>query len=519
MPIPTTTPSPNPLTHSFRFLLPFLLALATLIPVALYPGDVAWLIDEPRLIANAFYSNQEFLPSASGLFGNFAVPYGPVPTQIYQLLLLLTHNPFTLVILRGLLCASLTAIGLLWLAKSLRIPTWFAIPFLISPNIIAFQRILWDASFTIPLSALGLAAFADFLKSSRPLSLRISLVATVLLPLNHPQSLPLALPIAAYLLWRHRPQISADRLALSIIAAVLFILHYRYLGTVFNVIHYHLTQSVTHLQYPIKSPLSLSLLSPLLGGNLLSGFDYARSIAPPAGPSWLALPFIYSSLLVYPLIWLGILLSLFRLPSTLRSLRSHSPISTPEIFSAILLLSLFLQFLLFSTLRIPPGPQYFFGTFALHVALAFLGLHSLQKYALALPTSATLLSANTFLTVGAIITTHQYGFPLPCWPTMISSSHGVAQLNHYSDQSVFTDIDLFKRFPQPIRTLRLLSPPPLNSSPPHGRLFLTYRQENGRSTGDLVVQELPENLPLPPSSLLIEITPLPKNWAPDPQYW
>ncbi|MCX6978190.1 MAG: hypothetical protein NTX04_09715, partial [Verrucomicrobia bacterium] len=141
-----------------------------------------------------------------------------------------------------------------------------------------------------------------------------------------------------------------------IIAAILFILHFRYLGTVFNVIHYHLTQSVTHLQYPVKSPLFLSLLSPLLGGNLLSGFDYARSTATPAGPTWLALPFIYSSLLVYPLIWLGILFSLSRLPSTLRSLRSHSPISTPEIFSAILLLSLLPQFLLFPSLRIPPPP-------------------------------------------------------------------------------------------------------------------------------------------------------------------
>ncbi|MCX6978191.1 MAG: hypothetical protein NTX04_09720, partial [Verrucomicrobia bacterium] len=163
--------------------------------------------------------------------------------------------------------------------------------------------------------------------------------------------------------------------------------------------------------------------------------------------------------------------------------------------------------------------QYFFGTFSLPVALAFLGLQFLQKFSLALPASALLLSSNTFLTAGAIITTHQSGFPLPGWPTMSSSSHAVSQLNHYSDQSVYTDIDLFKRFPQPIRTLRLLSPPPPISSPPHGRLFLTYRQENHRPTGDLVVLELPENLPLPPSSLLIEITPLPKNWVPDPQTW
>src|SRR5476649_1535959 len=104
------------ITKFVRTLLPWLLALAALAPIVFRPRDVWWLIDEPRLIANAWHFNQEHIPAHTGLFGNFGVPYGPVPTQIYQVLLSITHDPFTLVVLRGLLCASLTSAGLIWLA-------------------------------------------------------------------------------------------------------------------------------------------------------------------------------------------------------------------------------------------------------------------------------------------------------------------------------------------------------------------------------------------------------------------
>ena len=91
------------INNTRRSLFLWLLVLAALVPVVMWPGDVSWLIDEPRLIANAFYFNQDHMPAHTGLFGNFGVPYGPVPTQTYQVLLWFTHDPETLVVLRGLL--------------------------------------------------------------------------------------------------------------------------------------------------------------------------------------------------------------------------------------------------------------------------------------------------------------------------------------------------------------------------------------------------------------------------------
>src|SRR4051794_28697988 len=78
------------------------LAILALVPVAMWPGDVAWLLDEPRLVAMAWHANHDGVLATAGLAGNFGVRYGPLAVQIYQVLLLITHDPYTLVVLRGL---------------------------------------------------------------------------------------------------------------------------------------------------------------------------------------------------------------------------------------------------------------------------------------------------------------------------------------------------------------------------------------------------------------------------------
>src|SRR3954462_8805927 len=122
----------------------FALTVATvcLLPTV-WPGDTPWVNDEPNLIGNALRANAAhhlapvgpFAPLAVnpapppapvGLFGSFGVPYGPLPTQIYQALLLLTHDPLTLVVIRAILCTGGTAAGLLWLRPAGRGPPPFA---------------------------------------------------------------------------------------------------------------------------------------------------------------------------------------------------------------------------------------------------------------------------------------------------------------------------------------------------------------------------------------------------------
>src|SRR5688572_21922679 len=47
-------------------------------------GDVSFLQDEPRLLAKAYHCNAAGTIESCGLNGNFGIPYGPLPTQIYQ---------------------------------------------------------------------------------------------------------------------------------------------------------------------------------------------------------------------------------------------------------------------------------------------------------------------------------------------------------------------------------------------------------------------------------------------------
>src|SRR4051812_35165921 len=53
---------------------------------ALWPGSTPWTSDEPHLIAAALRANQAGRLATLGLHGSFGVAYGPLPTQIYQLL-------------------------------------------------------------------------------------------------------------------------------------------------------------------------------------------------------------------------------------------------------------------------------------------------------------------------------------------------------------------------------------------------------------------------------------------------
>src|SRR5205814_6967687 len=141
---------------------------------AVWPGDAPWTNDEPHLLAAALDANAAHRPAAMGLYGSYGVPYGPLPTQIYQVLLLVTRDPVLLVAIRGVLTMSATGLALLWLSRTLRLPRWFIPAVLLSPFLWLYSRILWDNTFAIPVGALALAAYASFLATGRGRSLLLA---------------------------------------------------------------------------------------------------------------------------------------------------------------------------------------------------------------------------------------------------------------------------------------------------------------------------------------------------------
>jgi hypothetical protein len=512
--------SPHPLR---RDLWSLALVAFGLLLVAWWPGDVSWLLDEPRLIATAWHANHDGQLAVGGLYGNFGIRYGPLPTQIYQLLLLVTHDPFTLVVLRALLCAGVCGFGSLWLARSLALPGWFAAGALVSPYVVAYQRVLWDASFAMPVGVLALAGLADFLHTHRAWSLRVCVLASVLASTIHPQALPLTVSILGWLGWQHRPALWRDRRALGVAGLVVLLLNGFYGVQFAGQLLARLSGSV-HKGYPGGGSHGISALAPFLGGRLLCGADYLEKLARLGGPAGLHFTAQACATLFYPLAWTGVL---FAGRSAWRILQKRktepsilSTLTAREAVTLVVLIGLGLQALLFGLMRIPAAPQYFFGTFVLHIVAAWLAVDGLRRWKLGTALGMLYGLGGAFLTVEAAGSIHEHGFERPLWPTLASSVGVVRDLNRFSDATALTDVAVYQKSPQALRTLRLLLPPPADSGRREsGLLLITRDGQRSARPGETALLELPDGTPPPPGTQSIEVTPLPKDWVPDPSTW
>jgi hypothetical protein len=499
-----------------------LLVVLALGLIVLWPADVSWLMDEPRLIGAAWHANHDGRIAVGGLYGNFGIRYGPLPTQIYQLLLLVTHDPITLVVLRSLLCAGATAVGLLWLARTLDLPRWFVAGLLVSPYVAAYQRVLWDASFTMPISALALAAFVDFLHTHRRWSLRLCTLLSVLLPTIHPQSLPLAVAVLGWLAWQHRAAWWEDRRLFLWLGVTFLVLNGFYIGQLAGQLFTRLTGSVQK-GYPGGGSHLISALAPFRGGSLLSGADHLDGLARIVAPPWLHTAAQAGVLLFYPLAWLGIATAVREAWNAIRTRQQSGnapwkPQPQQE-FSLVLVAALIFQALLFGAMRIPSAPQYFFGTFALHAAIALLGVNALRKWRVSLPVGGLYVMASALLTLEAAISIHQHGYEKPLWPTLASSLRVARSLNEFSNTAVPTDVSVYRRAPQALRTLRLLLPDAGGSPHEDWHLFITRDLQQPEKPGETRLVGLMRGESAPAGSQPIEVTPLPKDWVPDPSTW
>src|SRR5438876_2912901 len=90
-----------------------LLAIVAAIALcALHPGAVFIGADEHQLLTSAADANSHHRLADQGLSGSMGHPYGPLPTQFYQAMLLVTNNTLALVALRAVIFTSIIAISL-----------------------------------------------------------------------------------------------------------------------------------------------------------------------------------------------------------------------------------------------------------------------------------------------------------------------------------------------------------------------------------------------------------------------
>jgi hypothetical protein len=303
-------------------------------------------------------------------------------------------------------------------------------------------------------------------------------------------------------------------------------------------------KGATHLQ---------AAMAPLLGGNIFNGIHALPSPA----PAYLTMAATFTKV-IYGLIWMGIASCA---AVALRAWSRHRPFTPLQIVCTVALAGFLVQALLYGGLRIPSGPQYFFGTFALHAFYAWMGVTALmwvgrmldQRIAAtagaereraatsetnvsaapkttglfqllgALP-GAFYLAVAAFLTSGALLCKHEHRQDAPIWPTLQMATDIVRELNRYDALGAYSDIDYLNitwfKYPQAIRTVRLLLPPdPAPRLQPHGPLFITFKKtEDGKPTGKIEVTDL-GTAPLPENAYYFGTAPLTELWFPDPSTW
>lgn len=539
---------------------------AAVLPAVSRPGEISWLIDEPQLIARAYHANQSGRLAERGLVGNFGVSYGPTATQVYQLLLAVTHDPIVLARLRAGLCAGITALGLLWLARSLQLNPWFAAAVVVAPYLWVFQRILWDASFAIPVGTIALAAYAAFLRHGRLIMLLLALFCTLLLPFIHPQNLPLAAPILLHMAWRRRTLLRLVDVTPLVVGAMLVVLavvglNFKYFFHLWAEVSYYMAVGFPKT-YPgyhswaaayfgpigldvagdwVLARLGMPQPPPTLPGrHILGGHGFMGS--GDGGFGKLVLVGKYGLYIFYPLLWGGMVIAAWRLVRGRRSMEDGAGISlNPSLdgvpgrpagllavdikraLGGIALAGVLFQMLLAGRARVPAEPQYFFGTVVLHALLAWLAVDALARVRLSHVAAGAYGLSGAAVTLGILWHYHSPASPPAVpnpatdHPTLGDSVAVVEALRDYpADMPAVTDIDLYQRFPQTLRSLRLLVPPtaPTTGTPRRGEpmVLIRFRRESEPGMPKVEVVGAFTRADIPSGARRINVAPLPEGW-------
>lgn len=463
--------------------------VAALVPAVLWPGDTPWILDEPGEVAIAFRANQKGQLADHGLAGNFFMCYGPLPMHVYQAMLLLSHDPRALVVMRGVLCSVMLAGSLLWLGRSLKLSGWFAAALVLAPHLWFNNRNLWAASLAIPIGALAVAAYAAYLREKAGRWLILALGAGIALLFIHPQAAPLSAAIVWHMLWRERGALWRHRVGVLCVLGFLGILNFGYIRYTVGTVYQKTGWSVRS-GHPSRTSRAVSALGPLMGGRLFSGGDFDESHCHLHGPRVLMQTARVLSRASIPLLWAGVAAGVWM---WIRRRRGAEPKdAVVETMVGIALAGLAMQGVYFGLLRVPPSTHYFFGMFALHVVLAWVGVEALSRWRMREAVIAAYGISLGIITLGTLWQVHREGWAAGTMSPTLNEQIAVArELNQYSDTQAWTDVVCYQyEYAHALWALRLLFPPePNQTQQQSGRLVIRYRPgPNGPSNQIEVIE-------------------------------
>jgi hypothetical protein len=452
------------------------------IATVLRPGDAPWINDEPIMMETAIRYNATrsdlygvwlpVTPAPFGLMGTRGARYGPLPIWIDQLFLAFTHNLVVMMACRAAVCSAVTAIALLWLSRTLGLSPWLAVATMLSPWLWFYSRQLWDNSLCVPLSALFLAAYADFFAIRRRWSLQLCTLCAMCLLLTHFMSVALLVPVALHLsitrfrtLWWFKWGVAA---IIVIVAGVSWPYWY------FLVEHYH-------GKTPGGSSPWLGWFYPLLGAHHLTaagldnilgeGWQYTLPVAVRS----ILLAAQWFSLAAYGAVWTGMLLAL------IRGTRVFVPRLRSTTMDHLCLVALAIwigQSILNGLEHIDEGPHYFNATWIVYALFAWLSIDFLGRRFVAARALMPVYGVS-LLTVAAIVAIklhHDGGTRSANYGTALAdqlqAAHRIDEFSPDSPRQI--DLPQWSAHPLGLATLLELLPPP-NGPHPTRLLLIRYR--------------------------------------------
>lgn len=191
------------------------------------PGNVPFGADESQLIEMALDANEQGRLAGHGVLGSSGATYGPLPVWIYQLMLVFTHDPVKMGVMRSVMVTALTLASLIWLALTLRLSRWLIAAFMLSPFLWFYSRQLWDNSFNVPLCALATAAYVDFLNRRRAWALLLAIACCPLMLMVHPMAAAFVAALGMHMLIFQRQALWLNRWRVAAVVILGLVLLHR----------------------------------------------------------------------------------------------------------------------------------------------------------------------------------------------------------------------------------------------------------------------------------------------------
>jgi hypothetical protein len=463
---------------------------AIVIAMGFRPGDSPWYFDMSRNFDLALQFNATpshtlgislpFTPAQYGLRGTHGVRYGPLPIWIDQVFLLFTRNLITMSAIRAVAVGGLTAVGLLWLSKLLKVSPWLAVVTMFSPWIWYYSRQLWDNSFCVPLCVLLLASYGQFLQSKRAWALCLVIVCAAMTCLTHLMVLPFLFVLTCHALFFETRWLLKFKWPVLGTIILMFAISEPYL-------RYTATFHGAHV--PNDIPWWHGWVFPLLGAQHITGKDvgyFLEERSTIIHPAIVRYAFAIARVITYIAIvacWAGMIMVI---PRARRALSRFREVDTVDQL-CLLGWAAFLAQTIFDGLEhVSDYPHYYNTTWIIYVMFAWLAFDALPRWfgvrSIAARFTIPLYAASLLFVelICAWQIARNGGSKGDNYGAVLSNQvTAVREIGRFSDASpIDLQVSYWQTRPDTLRVLRQLVAPPNDDVPgslPTRRLVVRFR--------------------------------------------